>query len=101
MSAPAAQPNNSLFRGANAGHSSGSDTGAGSDGWAAGLVDWSKSTLGIGGHKNRSDATTTMLVVPAIIGLSVALGAGVFRRKRKPEKNSTLTDDYRPFKGRP
>jgi hypothetical protein len=63
----------------------------------AALVEWSKSTLALGGRKNRND--TGMLAVPAAVGLFVALGAGVYRRKRKPEQKSTQSVGF--FKGRP
>jgi hypothetical protein len=99
-SAPTARPSNAPLFQSTAANRGASDTGSGSDGWMAGVVDWGKSTLGIGGHKTR-DNNTGMLVVPAVIGLSVALGAGVFRRKRKSAKDSGSSQYYGSHKGRP
>lgn len=58
------------------------ESAAGSD---SGLLGWSRRVLGLsGGSDKRDDAWTTReLAVPAVIGVSIAVGAGVMRRRQK------------------
>jgi hypothetical protein len=60
-----------------------SDAGSDSDGWMADLIGWARSTLGLGSHNHRGDTYTGILAVPALVGFSVALGAGLYRRRRQ------------------
>jgi hypothetical protein len=55
------------------------------DGWAADIIEWGNGVLGLTGRKNRDDTLTLMIALPAAIGFSVAIGAGVLRRRRKPK----------------
>jgi hypothetical protein len=60
-----------------------SSDGTSKEGWASGLVRWGKDVLNFNGRKNRDEGITRVLALPAIIGLSVAVGAGVLRRRQR------------------
>jgi hypothetical protein len=66
--------------------SSSSDSRSGDSGWVADLVAWGKGILGFNGGKSRNEGISLALAVPAVIGFSVALGAGVLRRRKKSSK---------------
>ena len=65
--------------------SSSSDGRSGDSGWVADLVAWGKGVIGLGG-KGRNEGIPLVLAVPAFIGFSVAVGAGVLRRRKKSSK---------------
>src|SRR5262249_48714776 len=52
-------------------------------GWISGIVARGANILGLNGGKSRDDATPVMFTLPAFIGLSVAVGTGVLRQRRR------------------
>lgn len=57
-------------------------------GWAEALSAWISNMLKSGGRKNNGELDMTFVAIPMAVGLSVAAGAMVMRRRRKsPEKD--------------
>lgn len=57
-------------------------------GWAEALSAWINNMFKSGGRKNNGDLDMTFVAIPMAVGLSVAAGAMVIRRRRKsPEKD--------------
>jgi hypothetical protein len=81
--AQATEPERPAQRISSPSSSSSSDSRSGDSGWFADLVAWGKGVLGLNGGKGRNDTVPLVLAVPAVIGLSVEVGAGVLRRRKK------------------
>lgn len=52
-------------------------------GWTSRLDTWGKSVLGLDARQHRDDNVTLEIALSAVVGLSVAVGAGALRRKRR------------------
>jgi hypothetical protein len=54
--------------------------------WASRFVTWGKGVVGLNGRKSR-DEDFALIAVPAFAGLSIAVGAAVFKRRQKNKRS--------------